>query len=153
MSKHMEIEDAICENLTGETQTNALDFVAFLRANDYAINWDGNWWCVEQNGNCPVLLGVNSLGVESGVKFGALFNYCDFDDSKVVDNELKEVTWAHVQVCAHFASGGKKCGCGNQPEPVAIFGKEFNACKSPLTFIEPSNQILSSMKKLLLLQR
>ena len=34
---------------------------------------------------------------------------------------------------------------------ITCFGKEFNACKSPLTFIDPDAKTLDCMKKLILL--
>jgi len=147
------IEDAINKTLTGDTQKNALDFAAFLRANGYSAEHDGNWWCVKHGDDCPILLGIDGFGVVSGVKFGALFNYCNFDESGIVDEGVKETAWAHVQICSHYESSGTKCGCGDQPEPIAIFGKEFHACKCPLTFIDPDAKTLEHMKKLMLLQR
>jgi len=146
MSEQMKIEDVINETLTGDIQKNALDFIAFLRTNDYSVDWDGTWWCVNYKDDCPTLLGVNT----GGVQFGALFNYCNFDDDNSVDDGLKETAWAHVQICKHFESGGKKCGCGDQPGLVTIFGKEFNTCKSPLTFINPDAQTLAHIKMLML---
>lgn len=147
MSEQIKIEDVINETLTGDTQKNALDFVAFLRTNDHSIEWDGTWWCVQYKGDCPILLGINT----GGVKFGALFNYSNFGSDNSVDDDLREVAWGHVQMCRHFESDGKKCGCGDQPGLVTIFDKEFNACKSPLTFIDPNAKTLDKIKQLILL--
>jgi len=147
MLKQLKIEDVINETLTGDTHTNALDFITFLRSKDYSVDWDGNWWCVKHKDDCPVLLGINT----GGIQFGALFNYCTFDNNSSVSDDLQETTWAHVQICKHFESGGKKCGCGDQPGIVAIFGKEFNVCKSPLTFLDPDAETLENMKQLILL--
>jgi len=147
MSEQVKVEDAINETLTGDIQKNALDFIHFLRKNEYPVDWDGTWWCVKYKGDCPVLLGINT----GGVKFGALFNYSNFGYDNSVDDEIKETAWAHVQICGHFESGGTKCGCNEPPGPVSIFGKEFNACKSPLTFIDPDAKTLGNMKQLILL--
>jgi len=147
MSEQTIIENVIIDTLIGDTRENALDFIAFLRANDYTVVWDGAWWCVHFKDVCPMLIGVNT----GGVKFGALFNDCSFNTDSSVDNEIKEAAWAHVQNCFHHETEGEMCGCGDQPGPVEIFGKEFHTCKSPLTFIDPEAQTLANMKKLLLL--
>jgi len=147
MSKQIDIKDVINESLTGDTQKNVLDFVAFLQANDLPPAWDGDWWCVDYRGKNLVLVGID----KSGIQFGALFSSCNFGNIHLVSDEIKETAWAHVQICGHFESGGTKCGCNEQPGLVSIFGKEFNACKSPLTFINPDAKTLENMKQLILL--
>ena len=149
MSEQVKVEDAINESLTGETQANALDFITFLRANGYSVDWDGTWWQVKYQDDCPVLLGVNT----GGVQFGALFNHCHFGADMEADEALKETAWAHVQICGHYESGGTRCGCDEKPGLVSVFGKAFNTCKCPLTFIDPDVDTLAHIKKLILLMR
>ena len=147
MTKSMIIEDVISSNLTGETQANVLDFIAFLRVNEYSVDWDGTWWQVKYQGDCPVLLGINT----GGVQFGVLFNHCHFGVDIEADEVLKETAWSHVQICRHHESGGTTCGCDEKPGLVSVFGKALNTCKCPLTFIDPDVHTFANMKKLILL--
>ena len=78
---------------------------------------------------------------------------CDFGNDDSVNEVLKENTWTHVRICEHFSSGGKQCGCGNQPgSDKMIFGKKFeNLCFAHLEFLNPDAETLENIKKLMLL--
>ena len=147
MLEQDKIESIISETLIGDTRKNLLDLVAFLRANELPPKWDGDWWCIDYNCKNLVLLGINT----GGIKFGILFSECDFGSNDLKDDDLKETVWNHVQICEYFKSGGKNCGCDEQPGLITICGKDFNACKSPLTFVEPDAKTLENIKKLILL--
>jgi hypothetical protein len=84
------------------------------------------------------------------------FNSCDFDDGgEPVEDGVKEAAWAHASVCGNFISGGKDCGCGDQPGFArTIFGREFeNRCHSPLMFTNPDAGTLEHVKRLMLMIR
>ena len=68
-----------------------------------------------------------------------------------VDDAVKETAWAHAGICGHFESGGKHCGCGDQPGfRRTIFGRVFeNRCHSPLRFTNPDARTLEHVKTLL----
>ena len=68
-----------------------------------------------------------------------------------VDEYLKDFARSHVNICGHFTSGGKHCGCGNQPGAhKTIFGKEYdNVCTSEVAFRNPDAETLYKIEKLI----
>ena len=141
--KKLTLDEKIETLLTGETQKNAHDFVGFLRANKipgklYVVNIVGD------GGDFP--------HIRPWVVF---FNVCDFDTGGLVDADLAEFAWKHAHICDHFASDGKRCGCGKQPGfKKTIFEREFeNLCKCPMQFINPDAETLENIKKLLLMRK
>ena len=135
------LEEKIETLLVGETQRNALDFVAFLHENKippkfYVISVVGD------GGNFPHIR-----------PWAIFFNVCDFNTSDPVDDDLMEFAWRHAHICDHFITDGKRCGCGKQPGfKNIILGKGFdNLCKSPMQFINPDAETLDNMKKFLLI--
>jgi hypothetical protein len=150
-------EEMIQEKLTGETQKNALDFIAFLKANDIQQEEPHGVWCYKNKPVCVVYVtgdeqmpgpwtiwhsGYNPdyptteiPDSEDGDKIGL----CDL----TVDESLKEVAWAHINICG-------KCGCKRKPgRRTNVFGKEFeNVCTSTLAFCNPNAEILENVKKL-----
>lgn len=149
MQKQKKIEDEINKTLTGEKQRKVLDFVDFLKMNDFSLIWDGDWWGVQYKGSYPALLGVDNNGVN------ILFNYCDFACNNIIDNDLKIIAWEHIHRCVHFESGGKQCGCGEQPgKSITLFGKTINnTCQCPLQFWSSDAKTLENIKKLMLMQK
>ena len=141
MSEQKSIESAINEKLMGDTQKNALDFVAFLRENkippkSYVINVVGD------GGDFPHIR-----------PWTIFFTVCDFDTDGSVNDDLVGFAWKHAHICDHFVTGGQRCGCGRQPGfKKTIFGKEFeNICHCPMQFINPDAETLENMKKLILM--
>lgn len=149
------IENAIKEKLNGEK--NALDFVAFLQANAISadIHDSGDGWSVMYKGESIGFIIITGGATEGIGPWTIWLNVCDFGDPSRAraDGHLQEIAWKHTNVCGHFTSGGKNCGCGDQPgRRVTIFGKDFdNICHSPLMFINPDADKLDAVKKLLLL--
>jgi len=88
------IEDEIREKLTGKAQRNALDYVAFVKANglepNIFINPPGykNAWSVCM-GNWDSILSRSE--------------YQNFP----IDERVKEFAWAHVKPCTNYISNGK----------------------------------------------
>ena len=145
------IEDVIREKLKGETQANALDFVAFLRSNRIALNSDGDggkWsgWAVGGTvGNSAGYMIVNGAKEFPG-PWTFWFNSCDFEDN--ADDELKETAWAHASPCGKCNAGWEDCGGGEG----TIFGKKFERlCHSPMMFVNPDAKTLEYAKKLMLM--
>jgi len=135
------LEEKIKTLLIGETQKNALDFVAFLKENEIP----------------PKLHVITVVG--DGGDFPHIrpwvifFTVCDFDIDGSANDDLAEFAWKHAHICDHFITGGQRCGCGRQPgSKKIIFGKEFeNICHCPMQFINPDTETLENMKKLLLI--
>jgi len=145
------IETAIKEKLTGDTQKNVLDFVAFMRENEISLNSkDGEGWAVGGIvGNSIGFMLVNGAEQMPG-PWTIWFNSCDFDGVDSVDNELKEIVWAHVSPCGHCHDDWKDCGSSNR----TIFGREFESlCHSPLMFTAPDAKTLESVKKLIIMSK
>lgn len=150
------LEEAVRERLSGNNLENALDFAAFMRANGLSPEFhdSGDGWSIMRGNQSIGFILVNGAEEAPG-PWTIWFNSCDFDDSRPVDEAVKETAWAHACICGHFSSGGKECGCGDQPGfRRTIFGRVFeNRCHSPLMFLYPDARTLKDIQELLLLLR
>jgi hypothetical protein len=146
--KKLTIEDDIkYSDLSENLQEHTLNFVVFLSNNDFSIEAenDGNGWKIIYKNECVGHMNFTNVGI--------WIDTCDFGSSGSADDVLKETIWTHVRICEHFCSGGKQCGCGNQPGfDRTIFGKKHkNLCFSNLEFMNPDVKTLENIKKLMLL--
>lgn len=143
-----QIELAIREKLTGDAQTNALNFLEFLRANEWQVDsgeeGNGEGWAF--GGVVAKSLGyllINGAPQLPG-PWTIWFNSCDFG-SETADENLKQTAWAHASECGRCHDGWKDCGSGER----TIFGKRFgNLCHSPLMFTNPDAETLALIKEL-----
>ena len=149
-NSYVEIGEKIKATLKGEAQNNALEFVAFLRANDMPIqsNKDGQGWAVGGVvGNSSGYMLVNGAAQLPG-PWTVWFNSCEFPCGETANDELKEAAWSHASFCGRCHSNWESCGGGER----TIFGKEFSRlCHSPLMFCDPDATTLENMKKLMLM--
>ena len=154
MPETREAEDAMRALLKGASLDNALSFAAFLRANGFTPKGhdSGDGWSVLRGEESCAFVLVNGAAEMPG-PWTIWFNFCDFGDGEGVKEKVKETAWAHANQCAHFASGGRHCGCGDQPgRREVIFGKAFeNRCHSPLDFTDPDAATLEDIQVLFLL--
>ena len=154
MGEIKKIEDKMKNVLSGNKLKNALEFASFLRENELSPEWhdSGHGWDVVCNNESVGFIAVNGALTKSD-SWTIWFNSCDFDESVSVDKNLKETAWKHASICGNFSSGGKDCGCGDQPGfSRMIFGKKFeNRCHSPLMFENPDDKTLENVKKLILM--
>ena len=144
------IEEKINDVLSGDTKKNALDFVAWLRGNELALDPNGD------NGEGWAVGGIVGDSIGFMLVNGApdcpgpwtiWFNSCDFGD-KPADDELKETAWNHASPCGHCHAGWKDCGCGDR----TIYGREFKElCHSPLMFTAPDAKTLENLERLILI--
>lgn len=145
----LSIEEEINEKLTDDTRENALDFVAFLQANEISIisSGEGEGWAIGgAEGNSIGFMLITGTPEFPG-PWTFWFNSCDFGDDPA-DDELKETAWAHTGICGRCHAGWKDCGGGDR----VIFGRKFeNLCHSPLMFTNPDAKTLESEKKLVLM--
>lgn len=148
------IEEKIGSALIGDASGNALSFAEFLRANGMTpeCHESGDGWSIMKEGESIGFILVNGAEQFPG-PWTVWFNTCEFGGADAADDELKEVAWSHASICGNFESGGKVCGCGDQPGfHRTIFGRDFeNRCHSPLMFPNPDAKTLESVKKLFLL--
>jgi len=142
MSIENEIENS---ELNKNLQENMLDFVVFLKENEFSIEPedDGNGWRILYKNEC--------VGHMNFTEVGIWIDTCDFGGGDAADDALKEFTWDHVRACEHFSSEGKRCGCGRQPGFIkTIFGKKYtNLCFALLEFMDPDAKTLENIKRLM----
>jgi hypothetical protein len=146
--KKLTIEDDVKNSdLSENLKNNIMKFVVFLTENKFSIESedDGNGWKIIYMNEC--------IGHMNFTNVGIWIDKSGFGSSGSADDVLKETTWAHVRICEYFSTGGKQCGCGNQPGfNKTIFGKEYkNLCFSLLEFINLDAKTLDNIKKLMLL--
>ena len=143
------IEDRIHERLSGDAQKCALEYVAFLRANRFKIEWieKHNGWNVKKKKASPAFLNVGG-GSGDRNAFGIVFNSGDFKGP--ADDALKEFAWAHVLVCPSGCGGTEICKLSRKC--LTVFGKDFkNVCIAPLDFWNLEGRELELAKELLLM--
>jgi hypothetical protein len=144
-------EDKIKATLSGNILNNALDFVAFLQANEDLLAAP----CEGADGWNIYVKGINSAYVSfSGEKnnFDIVLHINTYDGEEPVDDELKEFAWAHVIICPKGCGSSTFCGSSKLNEK--IFEKEYERiCQSPLYFPNPSCNEMKMVQKLLLLFR
>ncbi len=147
------IEKFINEVLTGETQKNALEFAAFLSANQMLFvrgkgYWDDKlYWMIKYKDEYVCFILINGSGTEE--KFAPLTIWSDDSDSNwygnfPLDEHTKEIVWKNVDICGNCG------GCHNPGGSCKmIFGKEFsNVCRTTLRFINPDIEALRCVKKM-----
>jgi len=148
--KELSIEEVINKKLKGEAQTNALGFVAFLRAEGFSLKWNPkhNGWRFEFERNLVGMVYVARAGCELIVNICTL----DFDGGGPADDELKEFAWAHAVACPLGCDGTEICE--KSQKNLAIFGRVYeNICITPLMIMNPDAKDLEHAKKLVLMIR
>ena len=144
------IENFIGDVLIGETQKNALEFVAYLRANEMLfVRGNGYWedklyWMIKYKDEyvCFILINGSEKKDEPWIIWSDDSGSSWFADFSL-DEHMKEVAWKNIDFCAN---------CGGDCSPGAhktIFGKEFNnVCRTAMRFINPDVEALECVKKL-----
>jgi hypothetical protein len=146
------IEYFINDVLIGDTQKNALEFVAYLRKNEMLFEREkGYWedkfyWGIKYKDNfvCFILIGSenktepNNWTIWSDDSGSNLIGDCQLDEY------IKEILWENVDICGN-------CGGCDKPggSHKTIFGKEFNnVCRTAMSFTNPDVATLECMKKM-----
>ncbi len=150
------IEDIIGTVLTGDAQKNALDFIAFLGANEISYTQSDNYLDVHYQGTnvCSVLItGADDVPgpwtIWSDQEPGSWITWPSEGNSArreelSVDERTKETVWAHVNYCA---SCGGDCSPGKTKE---VLGKSFDGlCSSALAFTNPDAEALDCAKRMI----
>ena len=149
------IEEFIIKHLVGDTQKNALAFVAFLRENEMQFHRDTNgywedklyWWikCKDEY-FCFILIN----GYEDS-HWGIWFEDGDSDcyADAPVSERIKEIAWANVDIFKGDCGGGQCEGLRK-----VIFGRLFESLYRTLMFFDnPNTEALECMKKLVELRK
>jgi len=144
------IENFIIEHLDGDTQKNALEFVAYLRKNDMQFIRDKNgywedklYWWIKYNEEIFCFILINGYEVGHWVIWfedGGTDCFSDFP----VDERTKEIAWANVDIFKGDCGGGQCEGLRK-----VIFGKEFESLyRTLMCFTNPDAEAVECMKKL-----
>lgn len=150
------IEAVINEILTGDTQRNALDFVAHLRANEIPLEESENYWEVKYKDKVVCYMMITGSDeapgpwtIWSDQEPGAWVAWSDGDNSSEgetfsVDGQIKDIAWGNVNFCA---SCGSDCSPGKRK---IILGKAFDGvCSSALAFTNPDASMVICAKKMI----
>lgn len=152
------IENHIVDVLTGEAQRNALDFIAFLRANEMQFErgkgyWEDKlYWIIKQKDKYVCFILINSGGNKNEPEGWIVWS--DDSDSNwfediQLDGRIKEIAWRHIDTCGN-------CGGCDKPggSHKTIFGKAFdNVCITTFRFDNPDYEAVECIKKLVGLRR
>lgn len=149
-----DIEDVIGDFLEGDALQSAMDFVAFLRANNMKPRWSSanNWRVTGKKSKpiCSICLG--------GAK-GAWMRYLNPGDWSILSlegmgrqyldvfaacDEMKAFVWAGVKPCTRC------CSCG--PRSRTYIGKDFDECCG-LNIKNPNGRELELAKKIVIANR
>ena len=144
------IEDFINEYLAGDTQKNALAFVAYLRENDMRFFRDNNgywadklYWHITYNNEYVCFILVNGYENDHWIIWfedGGSDCFADFP----VDERTKEIAWANVDIFKGNCGGGQCEGLRK-----VIFGREFESLyRTLMCFTNPDTETVECMKKL-----
>lgn len=149
------IEEVICDVLTGNAQKNALDFVAYLRAHEIPIEKAETYWDIQYKGHTVCFLWVDGScslpgpwTIWSAQEPGTWATWPEKEHSGThgevpVDNHTQEVAWANVNFCTDCGGG---CAPGKRK---VILGRAFDTvCSSTMAFTNPDADALACAKKM-----
>ena len=143
------IEDAINSVLEGDTQRNALDFVAYLRAQEIPLEDAENYWEVKYQNECVCCIWVNGSDEVPGpwtIWSAEVPGSWDTGRSMdfPTDDHFKEIAWANVNVCGNCG------GCANPGGTrKTVLGKSFdNLCNAAMAFTNPGAEALHCAKRM-----
>jgi len=155
------IEDVIPEWLGGDMKQNALDFVAWLRANKMSPAWaSANSWKANYKGKgiCYIKLLYSNRDDDKNRQYAWVISVYYSDRKKydaLVESEgLLEHFREKIWYC-NCTIGGLPQNCGSRAD-VTILGKEIkDVCGHyyPMYFCDPDATVIDSIKKLIVLER
>lgn len=143
-----QIENDIKENLSGEAQTTALEFVGFLRSNniefykDESSCWkDKIYYHIKFNGECVAFISIRDPDEPNNL-WTVWSDDCKAFENDISDNEIKNTAWSHIDFCGRCGS----CGGG---KTKTVFGKEFKGvCGCTFRIDNPKQSDLPFLKKM-----
>ena len=142
--KLLNLEDHINNSeLSGRALKNALDFVAYMRANEMPPDpKDDNWFKYKNQNVCIIMLDFPAAG-----DWEIFWSDCDVyhseSDNSQADEQLSKFAQSHANPCS---MEHEKCLKGRQK---TIFGKEFEClCTSTMSFENPDTEELNYITEL-----
>jgi hypothetical protein len=141
------LEGKIKRALSGDMLKNALDFVAYMKANEMTLDIVTTVFSFLGKEVCCLTLDGNSHPAGPWSIYWMEYDIYEQDDFKV-DEQLKKFALDHI----HFCSTGH---CDNSPgKPRMIFGNQYeNVCYCCLQFCMPDAEALENIKKLVELRK
>jgi hypothetical protein len=150
-STQVQFEEYIKENLIGDTQQNALNFVRHLAsigmtsggsANDGQFIYKGVKVCNTYFGNSKY------TGYPEPWTIWTEGEYSEEIESIPFNDRMKEIAWANVHNCdENCPNRNTWCSAGQRK---IIFGREFdNVCVSVMGFTNPDTEAVECTKKLM----
>ena len=147
------IEDFIGEILTEDMRKDALEFVAYLRANGMLFErgkgyWEDKlYWMIKYESEYVCFILINGGKDKTELKGWTVWSddsgsswFADFP----LENYLKKIAWENVDICVN-------CGSCENPGGIQklIFGKRFDhVCITAMKFVNPDADALECMKKM-----
>ncbi len=151
------IEDVVSGVLKGDAQKNALEFVAYLRHNGIPLEESDHYWEVKYRDECVCFLWITGADERPGPWTiwsaevpGTWASWhegeCGAANPGVtVDEHIKEIAWANVNVCGH-------CGGCSNPGGMrkTVLGRSFDhLCNATMAFTSPDNRALECAKRMI----
>lgn len=156
------IETHINDALTGDTQKLALDFVAFLKAQEMQFErgtgyWaDKRYWMISYKAEYVCFISVNGFGFvrhqdePEGFYIWSDDSGTDWYANAPLDDHTKEIAFKNVDFCGK-CSPESPCYGGTDK---IIFGKEFDKVyRTTFRFDNPNVQVMECVKKLIELRK
>ena len=146
--QELTIEEYIDRELSSEEQKTAIEFVRFLRDNQFEFYKENcsywkdkiyNW--IKSGDECVCFISIkNPEEKDNHWTVWSADMGSEWLEETSVDDEVKELAWKYVDYCGHSGS----CGGGRHK---AIFGKEFDGvCGCTFRIDNPKAEDLKFLK-------
>ena len=148
------IQEYICQELSLDDQTIALDFVEYLKQAGMEFVKDNGYWkdkiyyLIKFNDQCVCFIAIKDPDERDNHWTIWSDDMCsDLLKETPIEKEIIETAWNHIDFCG-------KCGsCGGGRHKV-VFGKEFdNVCGCTFRIDNPNTNALLFMKKMVELRK
>ena len=147
-----QIENYVEENLTGEARQTALEFIDYLRTNEYEFIKDNGYWkdkiyyLIKFRDECVCFVAIKDP--DEPENLWTIWS----DDSRAyeddsVEEDIKSIAWQYIDYCVNCGS----CGGGKHK---IVFGKNFEkVCRCTFRVNNPKANDLSFLKKIVDLRK
>ena len=143
-----QIEEYIKENLIGEAQAIALEFVAFLRSNniefykDKGFYWkDKIYYWLKFKNECVAFIAIKDLDEPENLWTVWSDESKLYEDYKVSE-EIKTIAWKNIDFCGD-------CGSCSGGKSKKVFGKTFDrVCGCTFRIDNPTAKDIPFLEKL-----
>lgn len=147
-----QIENYVEENLTAGAQQTALEFIHYLRTNEFEFFKDNGYWkdkiyfLIKYRNECACFIAIKNPDEPKNLWTIWSDNSRAYEDSSV-EEDIKDIAWRHVDHCSNCGS----CGGGKRK---IVFGKSFErVCECTFRVDNPTAIDLSFLKKMIELRK